>query len=340
MPRINREEFLRTLEGVSSGLAAKELVNQATCFVFRGGNVYTFNDEIACRAPVPTAITGAVPATRLLELLRRLSEDSLDLSVEGGVPPNPGELRLKGAGRRSGITMEAEVLLPIDSIETPDATTWRPIGPEVLDAIELAAQCAATESDAFYLKCLHFTPTHIEACDNYKAVRCRVVVPIDGPVLVNAAGGKHLVGCGMSEIAATRNWLHFRNPTGLCISCRLYREAYSVPMEQLVALQGIPARLPTGLVEAVEKATVFSEAGDDVGFDLKPGGVRIRTKSVDGWYEERQEVEYTGEPVSFLISAKLIKSCLSHGNDILICPNAVKVERPGFTFFTSSKKPE
>lgn len=334
MPRMNREELLRTLEGVSPGLAAKELVNQATCFVFRGGHVHTFNDEIACKAPVPTAMSGAVPATRLLDLLRKLNEESLDVGVEGG------ELRVKGTGRRSGIAMEAEVLLPIDSIEVPGAADWRPIGPEVLDAIELASQCAATESDAFYLKCLHFTPTGIEACDNYKAIQCRVTVPVTEPVLVNAAGGKHLVGCGMTEMAASRNWLHFRNPIGLSISCRLYREAYTVPMAQLVALTGTAARLPAGVVEAVDKATVFSEAGDDVGFDLKAGKLRVRTRSVDGWYEEQQDVEYAGEPVSFLISAKLIKACLGHSNEILICSNAVKVERPTFTFFTSSKKPD
>jgi hypothetical protein len=337
MAHVNREQFLRTLESVSPGLAAKEVVDQATCFVFTGGVVHTFNDEVAARAPVPVSFTGAIPAQALLDLLRKLTEDSLDIQATKGTEAAAGELQIKGAGRRSGITMEADVLLPFNVVEQPDK--WHPVEPSVIEAIEMATQCAATEHEVFAFKCLHLTPTAVEACDNFKAIRYHCTIPLANPCLINASAGKHLVGYGMAEMCQTPNWLHFRNPSGLVISCRLYREDFGVPMDSLVGMQGTPARLPAGLVEAVDKATIFSESGDDVSLDLKAGKLRVRTRNASGWYEEYREVEYSGQPVSVLISAVLIKACLAHATDILICANAVKVERPNFTFFTTSKVP-
>ena len=57
---INRELFLEQLESVQPGLSTREIIEQSSCYVFRGGEVITFNDEIACSQKCDIGIEGAV----------------------------------------------------------------------------------------------------------------------------------------------------------------------------------------------------------------------------------------------------------------------------------------
>lgn len=328
--RINREEFLRQLESVSPGLAAREVVDQATCFVFGGGFVTTFNDEVACSAPTAPGLSGAVPAQKMLDLLRKMTEEGLDLEMK------PQEIIIKGTGRRSGIRLEAEITMPLSSLEAP--TDWVPLGPDVLSGIEVASQCAAAESDNFLLKCIYIAPEYVEATDNYKAVKYNCKTGIETAALINHTAGRHLVGCGMTEICQTGNWLHFRNPSGLIISCRQYKETYA-DLTAWYAKEGIEAHLPMGINEAVAKAAIFSD-DQEVTFMLKAGKMRVKAQNGDGWFEEQREVKYDGPAVSFMLSPKLVEAILKHGQNILICDGAIKVEQAVFTFITSSKAVE
>ena len=80
--RINREELLHQLETVAPGLSQKAIIEQSNCVVFQDGKVQTFNDEVSCCTDCCLKITGAVKAKALLELLRKLSEDQLDIETK------------------------------------------------------------------------------------------------------------------------------------------------------------------------------------------------------------------------------------------------------------------
>jgi len=45
--KINRQEFLDSLEMVKAGLSPREFIEQSSCFAFKEGEVLTFNDESA-----------------------------------------------------------------------------------------------------------------------------------------------------------------------------------------------------------------------------------------------------------------------------------------------------
>ena len=82
--KINREEFLRTLEFVSAGLSSREFIQQSTCFVLVGGMIRTFNDEISCSCESPMDGEGAIPAKPMLDLLRKMPEENILIEIEDG----------------------------------------------------------------------------------------------------------------------------------------------------------------------------------------------------------------------------------------------------------------
>ena len=328
--------MLGKLEAVSPGLAVREAVEQSSCFVFREGRVITFNDEIACSITCDIGVEGAVAAKPLLDLLGKLAEKEIDIAAKDG----GGEILVKGKGRRAGITLEAEITLPVGAVEPP--TEWGALDPEFAEAVGVVQHCASKDANTFHLTCIHVTPDHVEACDNFQLARFPVATGVSEPCLVKRDSLKHVTGLGMTEVSETPSWLHFRNPAGLTLSVRRELGDYE-DLTALLQMDGTPTTLPGGLAEAVAKAEIFSAENAEnnvVLVELKAGQLRLRGVGAAGWYEERKAVTWRGEPITFSIAPKLLVDITTRTNDCFIAPGRLKVDGGKFAYVTCLGKVE
>lgn len=334
--RQNREKLLRKLEAVSPGLATREAIEQSSCFVFKDGRVITFNDEIACSMECDIGVDGAVAAKPLIELLGKLSEDVVDIAPkEGG-----GELVVKGKRRRAGILLEAEIALPVSAVDTPG--DWSDLDPEFADGVSVVQQCAGKDANQFALTCVHITPTHVEACDNYQLARYPLKVDVEKAFLVKKDNIKHIIGLGMTEMSETRTWIHFRNPAGLVLSARREMDEFQ-NLDEILSMEGTPTTLPGGLAEAVDKAEIFSSENSEnnvVEVVLKGGQLRLRGEGATGWYEERKQVKWDGEDLAFNIAPKMLVDITERANDCTLEPGRLKIDGGKFTYVTCLGNPD
>jgi len=328
--RIDRELLLRKLETVRAGLAIKEAVEQSSCFVFRGGRVYTFNDEVFCSNEIEVGFEGAVAAKQLLDLLGKLTEEEITIEVDGG------EMLVKGKRRRAGITLENEIRLPIDAVEEPE--TWHDLDPTFGDAVQVVGACASTDANTFALTCIHITPEYVEACDNMQLARYPVETGLEEECLVKRSSLKNIVGLGMTEVGPTEGWVHYRNTTGLVISMRKEVADY-VELDGMLEVSGVRTTLPNSLVDAIDKATVFSE-GDNavVTVSLRQGKLRLKGFGAAGWYEELRELPWDGEDIAFNIEPKLLSDIVGKANDCYIAEERLKIDGGKFIYVTCLEK--
>jgi DNA polymerase III sliding clamp (beta) subunit (PCNA family) len=328
--KVNKEQILHQLDSVSPGIATKECVEQSSCFVFQDGQVITFNDEIACSISCDLGFTGAVAAKPLLDLLHKLTEPEIDVSA------NENELLIKGKGhRKSGITLEAEITLPISVVTQPSENMWRPVSQSFSQAVGVVQTCASKDANTFHLTCIHITQDYIEACDKFQLARYDLNTGLTQECLVKRDSLKHVRELGITEVCETDAWLHFRNPSGLVFSVR--REVLDYPdLSALTKMVGEPITLPGGLAEAVDKAQIFSAETTDnvVTIELKQGWLRLRSKGLSGWYEECREIGYTGEPLSFTIAPKMLLEITEKTNECFIVPGRLKVIGTDFEYVT------
>lgn len=333
--RVKREELLKVLESVSPGLAPREIIEQSSCIVFHDGKVMTFNDEVACSRKSPLNIEGAVKAEPLLKLLGKLSEDDIDMSVSGA------ELCVKGARREARFRLEAEVMLPVESVDVPDK--WRALAPEFNDAINIVHACASGEESQFVLTCIHVHKNHLEACDRFQMARYPVDTGVDTPLLIRAESLKKIVGFDMTEVSETGAWIHFRNPAGLVLSCRKYAESY-YNLDEFITSDGTtPVVLPGGLEEAVDKAQIFSgenAEGDLVTVNLKPDKITIQGEGASGRYREVKKVRFDGEPMKFNIAPKLLVEVTKKSNECRIGAERLFIDTGKFRYVTRIEKPD
>jgi DNA polymerase III sliding clamp (beta) subunit (PCNA family) len=334
---VKRSELLQNLESVMPGLSPRDIVEQSSCFIFKDGEVITFNDEVACRKKIDLKITGAVTAQKLVEVLRRLVEDELEVNVEDG------ELVLTGKRRMSGINMDKEILLDIDKIEKP--SKWKKLHEDFTDAVHITVQCASKDESTFSVTCVHLHPKFIEACDNFKMARYKIATGFANRALVRSSSLRHITQLGMTEFSETETWLHFRNQTGVVLSIRRYADVDEFPdLSSFLKIKGVPTTLPKGLGEAVSRANIFSsEKGEDenqISVELKPGKVRIKGEGSSGWYSEVKNIKYEGEPMKFMIGPDLLSELLKRHNECEINPEALKVDAGKFVYVTSLEQPE
>lgn len=323
---VSRDLLLRCLDAVSAGLSKGDIVEQSSCFVFKQGMVCTYNDEISCQMASPLDIEGAVAAAPLMALLQKLSDDHVNVTIEDG------ELLVKKGTRRAGIRCDQTISLPIDNVTHSD--DWRPLHEDFADAVDIVSQSAGKNDSEFVLTCVHISPDYVEACDNYQMTRFPLATGFETDVLVRGASIKQIVGLDMTEFSETDNWLHFRNPAGLVYSTRRHLDEYP-DLAAFADTEGESATLPPGLVEAVDKAQIFSSddaASDQITIDLRPGKLLLEGRGTSGWYQEMKKVSYNGDPVKFTIAPKLLRQILLKAHDCEIATGRILIKSGKFVY--------
>lgn len=333
--KVVREELLKVLEFVKPGLSPKELIEQSSCFVFQEGKVFSYNDEVSCSMKCPLDITGAVPAAQFLELLDKLKDDELDIA------PTNGELIIKGTREESGLRMEKEVLLPLSAME--QCEKWNKLPSGFTEAIELVQQCCSKDENRFAITCVNIHPEWIEAADDFQMTRYKIKTGIENRILVRQVAIKEVPKAGMTRFGQTKSWMHFKNKDGLILSCRKYPDDYP-NLSSILKIKGNKAKLPKGLADAIPKAEIFSSTNPDndlVKVHLRPKKWRLTGIGTMGRYKKWGKTTYDGEPITFLISPKLLTEIVKRHREVEISEERLIARGDNWTFVSClSKVPE
>jgi hypothetical protein len=337
--QIDRAQLVATLLSVTPGLTVgEENIEQSSCFVFKNGRVYTFNEEILCSAAVDIGITGAVDAKVMLSILQKMNEKSITFK------PSKGELTIIGDRKSCGLRMEAKVMLPVDTVTIP--TKWRKLPKGFISGLNMAQACASSSDAHFIIQCVNITPDMLEACDNTQGCRVKLATGLKSSALVRRDAALYLVNGNVTKMAEDTNWLHFRSPNKRVISVRRYMEKYP-DWDSVFSFKGSPIEIPQGLAEAADKAAVFSNEDKSVSgrqmvsVDLSAGKLTIKGVGDYGWYKETTKLAYKGRDLKFAMFPDVLAHIAKKHSKAAVSENSLCVDgtnwRMIFCLFDSNK---
>lgn len=332
---VKRDELVKCLAMVNAGLSVKDIIEQSSCFVFRGGTVRTFNDDVACTMKLPSAMEAmecVVPAAEFRSLLTKLDDENFEVALVSSESGVDAQLVLKTKCRSAGIRVRLrDRLPPLDYVGAPK--TWSKIPAEFVEAVETVQGCADRGYVRLVLGCVCLTPNGIEAIDGYQAIRYQLKTGLEEPVLVRRDDLVKIAKLEVEEWGAMEGWLHFRNSAGLVVSCRRWNEKFP-DLSTFFELEGEETILPKTLVEAVNKVEVFVDSNDVVGvtIDLNSSRLLLRGEGPLGWYEERQKTNYVGGPLRFHIASRLLREVCSRSEQCVIGHNKLLVKGERFMY--------
>jgi len=318
---LRRTWLLTRLEKVSAALERKDTTGQNDCFVFQKGRVRTFNEFMTCSCVVGLPIDGAVLGKPLIELLKKLPDDKINVEVEDGV------LVIKGKRRRSKIAMEEDILFP--SVETPEE--WEQLDKDFVNCIKTVCTCAGDDYSKLTLTCVHVHPDYLEALDNSQAIRYHISTRISKPVLVNKVGLSKLKSDAI-EFCITRSYMHFRCADKSILSCRLFDEEYA-DLSSVMEREGDRVEFPANLKEIIGRTDIFDS--DNVTVSLKRNKIRFLSRNNIGSFEEIEDVQYSGPSMSFKISPKMLLEMSNPSVECLLSRNKLMAVSDNFTYVAS-----
>jgi hypothetical protein len=335
MITLNRTEFLDKLESVLPGISTREIIEQSSCIIFQDGKMITYNDEIACTQESGLDIEGAVQAMPLVNILRKLNEDNIDVLVD------KKHLVIKCRRKKARVIMDSEILLPTDGIEKPKK--WKELPDEFADAVAIIQECAGRDESRFDFTCVHLHPTHIEACDGSQAGRYKIEMPIKKPILVRRESLKYIESLDMTEFSKTKHWIHFRNSTGLVLSCRkwIYTKENFPNLDDYFTAKGTKIVLPKIIAEAVERATIFSSETteeNEIEVRLTKNKAKVIGRGSSGSYTEFAKMKYKGKDKTFTITPKLFIDLVNRHNKCIVSETLLKVKTGKYVYITALKE--
>lgn len=317
---IERETFLSQIESVQPGTSKREITQQSSCVAFKDGRLITFNKEIYCSTTSGlNDVEGAVKYEPLVSLLRALSDEHISVYQEDS------QLIIKGSGT-SRLTLEKEVLMPIDVVDAPKK--WYDCPDDLTEGLDVASKVANPKSHQEILQFIHITPKFIEGTDNTCVARYYAESPLKH-TLLRAEFAKPIQVMEPSEVGQTSSWIHFKNAAGLHMACRISRDKYISNIEKAFDVSGEKCVFPETIRDSIRNAGLFSAEKGDVNrikVGLKPGKVMIKGEGVHGSHTKVHKIKYNGESRHFYINPDTFGMLVSDHQDFEISHDRMKVD--------------
>jgi len=336
--KINRKQLLKELGAVKAGISQRNIVDQSSCFAFDGKTVMSFNDEIACTLPTCLKIKGAVSADMFLAMLSKLKQKTLNieasktkLSIKTGKKGKTGKEYAK-------LALAKKLLLPINVVDKPK--NWQPLAKHFEKALDYVKDCTSKDETRFALTCVNIHPDWIEGCDIIQAARYKIKTGLKKSTLVRKESIKYILNFDMKKFSETKNWMHFKNADGLVVSCRRFKVSKGYPSKEITELmkyKGDKMELPTELVNAIDKAQVFTN--DETGnknliVKVGNGKISVVGKSSKGEYGKSSEVRYEGREFTFGIAPALLSKLAAKHEGCQISKKFLKIGKGKFQYIT------
>lgn len=334
---IQRGALLAKLNEARIGLAQKPTTEQSNCFAFAGGKLTAYNGEIMCRLPNPLDFDAVVNATDLIEILAKIPDEDIEITLRGD------EIRVSDLKRKrkAGITCTTEVTMPLDSVPAPEKYTR--MGDGVLTALQQAARTCGTEDTQYLITCVHITPDLVEGFDNSRMLRVTAPTGFPSDVLIPATTVMLLEGLEITKVALADGWCHFKTAGGTEISARASNQPFVKNIDAVFRMNDESSlTLPSNLAEMIERAEVFHNGGFDatVGIRLADGELLITSRKEGGWYREKKRIKYEGRALAFDINPKFLVEVLKRTRDVLVDDRKLKIEIGGLQFVAGLKPKE
>lgn len=321
--KVERKALIAVLDALAPGLSPKAVLEQSDCFVFHEGRVITFNDDIMATAKFDVGIDAVVGSDDLRKLLSKFPDAEVDIIQR------EGEVVVRGDRRSTGHLCSKEILLPIDAVPVPPKKDWAPLGEDVPEVLEQAADACGNDETQNLATVVSVTPGRIEACDNYRLLRWDGNHGFGRSALIPARSLKAVAGCGIQSVAMGDGWVYFKTGADVLYSVRCSHEPYHEGVDALLKIDGGERiRLPAELAGILDRALVMNEGGfgSNITVGLNDGELSIYARKPSGWFRERKSIKYKGRPLRFNINPRFFIEVLQKTRTVLVSESKLKIE--------------
>ena len=311
---IKKEEMLRALNTVKSGLANKTMLAQMEAIMFTGTDIITYNDQICVLCPFETDFEAAINHKDLLKVVNKISTETFDMTL------NENEVRIKAKGTKAGfnVVLEDEISEKLNGLiaQIPNAENgleWHDLPSEFMKGALLCLPAASTDQSQGVLTCLYTNGKDLLCSDNQRVSWYEMSEDLGAEFFNKATVLKEISQFDFKKFFVSDSWVNFITDNDVIFSVRLIKgkpiDYYKKVFDGFSGGKSI--ELPEGLREIIEGASVMAAEDDStVWISFKDGKVSSGTQSNRGWIEKDLEIKYDSEATEFTVDASSLLQIL------------------------------
>ena len=292
---VKRSELLKALKqclpGIESGAAVLE---GADLFVFRNGNVHSYNDIISVAVPIKSDgllgadIEGAVRAEEFYGIINNFTGELITFEIN-----QADKWVLKSGKAVATLTlMTGDFTNRFDNI-APEKKKWQTIPTEFAQGLGVCRM----PTNKSTISGIYITAADIMSSDGYQINCFNWSGPEFEPFWISdASAGKLLKVGALSHIQPKGAWVSFKTIDGTTFSVKTL-QAEKWPHEKLLSLleiyeqaeDDLSAVFPKELFDAIDRATSFHLTLSDrraVRLHISPKGIVVSAERASGSFEE------------------------------------------------------
>ncbi|MGO9017367.1 MAG: hypothetical protein ACLQVJ_03355 [Syntrophobacteraceae bacterium] len=216
-------QMLRNTLGVAKvAVAKKEFVEGMGSYLYEGGRVSAFNEDIAVSCWSPLNINGAVNADSLYPIIKESRDTHIDIyCVDSTLHINGKE-----TSARLPLDSASDILSYIHDIGVPpiNSAEWAPVAKNFTQQLKTSLMTISKNMAKPALTCVHWDNDVLETTDNYSVTRCTLATthPHAEGILISGEAARALLKFDPIAFVWTGDWLHFKTTQDAIFSCRTF----------------------------------------------------------------------------------------------------------------------
>jgi uncharacterized protein YbaR (Trm112 family) len=322
--KLSKEVLYNALLKLRPGLAKKEIIEQATHFIFTGKEIATYNDRICITYPFETDFKCSVKGEEFFKLISGTTEDSINITLKDD-QLNIGTKRIK-AGLSTLVNETDKVEEFIEKIKKDrKKVEWKKLPEDFTQGAFFCMFSASKEIMKGPFTCIFVSDDDIYSTDGLRASHYKMKSKVEKNFLVRAKDVAELVKFEVTEFSMTDNWIHYRTKDDIGFNCRHILEDYPYPKKVKTLFEinsGIPVVLPDTLKPTVDTVAVLAEGDVDINktilVEIIKDEIKCTAERERGWVEKSVETKYDGPKISFFINPIFLSQVLARTTTFMI----------------------
>jgi len=319
---INRKELVDILSKVRPALAKKEIIEQATHFIFTGTHITTYNDQICIIHPYPTDFQCSVRAKEFYEILNGITEDEIEIKR------TKTQLKVNSERTKAGLTTVVDEKDKVDHMVEIIAADmkkakWYYLPESFLKGMFLCMFSASKDMTTGAFTCLYGNGSEIFSSDTLRA--SWFIMEKDEfkpPFLLPARDVAELIKFPVTKYTVTENWMHFKTKDKVSMSVRKLEGEFP-DIKPLFEIKGYSFILPSDLKNAIDSVSILAEGELDINrvvyIKVEKGKVTCKAQKERGWIEKTIDSDYDKKRViDFTINPHFFSQVLEKTTSITV----------------------
>lgn len=313
---VNRQELLDVLIMVRPGLSKKDIVEQATHFIFTGESIVTYNDDICVSHPYITNFKISIKAQDLYKVLSDLNIEEVDLSVKDSI------LYMKGGKTRSGLQglIGGDVVGMLDILGLEKERDWNLLPTDFIDGLFLC-MFSASRIVGSPLNSVNINGNLLQSTDNYRISRYELNAHTDINLSLPIRAVQELISFPITYYYKTDSWVYFKTEQGAIFCCRYIVNTFP-DTTGFFDLSGASLSFPDSIKNAIDEISAMAVAEIDymrkIDIRIENNTITCRAEKDRGWIEKDVDFIYSGSPLVFSINPIFFRQVLDRTPSMLI----------------------